>query len=67
MFMTYYSYTTGTTDKPNSYTNTSGKLHPKLNFTLETEVNNSMNFLNLTITKTDNRHTFNITENPPAQ
>ena len=32
------------------------KLYQKLNFTLETEVNNSMNFLDLTITKTDNRH-----------
>ena len=29
------------------------KLHQKLNFTLETEVNNSMNFLDLTITNTD--------------
>ena len=36
------------------------KLHPKLNFTLESEVNNNINFPDLTITKTDNRHTFNI-------
>jgi hypothetical protein len=35
-------------------------LHPKLNFPLEAEVNNSINFLDLTVTKTDNRHTFNI-------
>ena len=40
------------------------KLHRKLNFTLETEVNNTMNFLDLTITKTDNRHTFNIYRKP---
>ena len=37
------------------------KLHEKLNFTLETEVNNSMNLLDLTITKTD---TFNIYRKP---
>ena len=42
----------------------SNKLHPKLNFTLETEVNNSMNFLDLTISNIDNRHTFNIYRNP---
>ena len=29
------------------------QLHPKLNFSLETEVNNSTNFLDLTITKID--------------
>ena len=34
------------------------KLHRKLNFALETEIKNSMDFLDLTITKTDNRHTF---------
>ena len=39
-------------------------LYPKLNFTLGTEVNNSMNFQDLTITKTDNRHTFNIYSKP---
>ena len=40
------------------------KLHRKLNFTLETEVKNSMNFRYLTITKTDNRLTFNIYRKP---
>ena len=39
------------------------KLHRKLNFTLETEVNNSMKFLDLTITKTDTHSIY--TENPP--
>ena len=42
------------------------KLHPKLNFALETEVYNSMNFLDLTITKTDNSHTFIIYRKPIA-
>jgi Reverse transcriptase (RNA-dependent DNA polymerase). len=36
----------------------------KLNFTLETEVNKSMMFLDLTVTKTDNRDTFNICRKP---
>ena len=40
------------------------KLHPKLNFTLEIEVNKMVNFLDLTITKTDNKSTFNICRKP---
>ena len=40
------------------------KLHQILNCTLETEDDNSTNFLDLTITKTDNRHTFNIYRKP---
>ena len=40
------------------------KLHPKLNSTLETKVNSSINFLDLIITKTI--HTCSIyLENPP--
>jgi len=41
------------------------KLHQTLNFTLETEVNNSMNFLDFNFTKTVNRHIFNTYRNPP--
>ena len=36
------------------------KIHRKLNFTLETEVNSSMNFLGPHHHKTDTRHIFNI-------
>lgn len=35
-------------------------LHPKIKFTLEIEVNNSINFLDLTITKVNNKHQFSI-------
>ena len=40
------------------------KLHPKLKFTLETETNNSLNFLDITITKLDNTHNFKIYRKP---
>jgi hypothetical protein len=65
MFMTYYSYTTAAADKPNYYTSTSTNYTKTLNFTLETEVNNSMNFLDFNFTKTVNRHIFNTYRNPP--
>ena len=39
-------------------------LPPKLNFTLETEINNTINFLDLIITKTDNKHIQYIQKNP---
>ena len=35
-------------------------IHHKLKFTLEIELNNSINFLDLTITKTNNTHTYKI-------
>ena len=47
-----------TTDKTKELHMYINKLHPK-NCTLETEVNNSINFLDLPIIKTDNRQTFN--------
>ena len=40
------------------------KIHPKLKFTLETELNKSINFLDITITKLDNKHNFKIYRKP---
>ena len=39
-------------------------IHHKLKFTLEIELNNSINFLGLTITKTNNTHTYKIYRKP---
>ena len=39
-------------------------IHPKLKFTLEIEHNNSINFLDLTINKTNNTHTYKIYRKP---
>lgn len=39
-------------------------LHPNIKFTLETEQNNSINFLDLTITKVNNKHEFSIFHKP---
>ena len=39
-------------------------IHHKLKFTLETEQNNSINFLDLTINKTNNTHTYKIYRKP---
>jgi hypothetical protein len=40
------------------------KIHPKLNFTAEYEQDNRLHFLDVTITKKDNRHNFNIYRKP---
>ena len=40
------------------------QIHHKLKFTLEIELNNSLNFLDLTITKTNNTHTYKIYRKP---
>jgi len=40
------------------------KAHPQLKFTIEVEQNNSLNFLDLQITKSNNKHEFNIYRKP---
>jgi hypothetical protein len=39
-------------------------IHPKLEFTLETETNNTINYLNITIHKQNNKLTFGIYRKP---
>ena len=39
-------------------------IHPKINFTLETEQDSKINFLDLTITRVDNKHSFSIYRKP---
>jgi hypothetical protein len=39
-------------------------LHPKIQFTIETETDNSLNYLDLTITNKENRLTFGIFRKP---
>ncbi|KAJ4433893.1 hypothetical protein ANN_16206 [Periplaneta americana] len=40
------------------------KIHPKLHYTLEIENNKSINFLDITITKVDNKNTFKVYRKP---
>ncbi|KAL3283515.1 hypothetical protein HHI36_006654 [Cryptolaemus montrouzieri] len=44
--------------------NTPKNLHPKIKFTSEIEQNNSINFLDLTITRSNNKHQFLIYHKP---
>ena len=66
MLMTYYAYN-GNSRQNKQLHQYINKLRKKLNFTLGTEVNNSMNLLDLTITKqTTDTHSM-YTENPLPQ
>jgi predicted cupin superfamily sugar epimerase len=40
------------------------RLHPKIKFTMEKETQNRINYLDLTITKEDNKLTFGIYQKP---
>lgn len=52
--------TDGTDRQMDSFVDLINTLHPKIKFTFEREENNSINFLDLTITKTGDRLSFNI-------
>jgi len=40
------------------------KLHPRIQFTSEVEINNALNFLDITITNRNNKHNFSIYRKP---
>ena len=55
---------TGTDRQLNIFLNYLNKLEPSIKFTLEIESNNSLNFLDLTISKLSNKHCFQIYRKP---
>ncbi|XP_050511970.1 uncharacterized protein LOC126888016 [Diabrotica virgifera virgifera] len=54
----------GPTNTPNHILSLINGLHPSIKFTLETEINNSINFLDLTIEKTPSKLEFSIFRKP---
>ncbi len=50
----------GTTRQLSNFHKNINNKHPNIKFTLESETNKSINFLDLTITNVNNRHTFKI-------
>ena len=55
---------TGTRRQLDTFFNGVNKLHPNIKFTMEMEQNNSINFLDLTITKSNNKLEFSIFHKP---
>ena len=55
---------TGTERQLNNFHNRINKLHKNITFTLEKEIENSINFLDLTITKINNKCSFKIFHKP---
>lgn len=67
----YYRYVddilicwTGTNRQLDLFLNKINNIHPKIKFKLELEQNNSINFLDLTITKVQGKHEFQIFRKP---
>ncbi|XP_052746613.1 uncharacterized protein LOC128199716 [Bicyclus anynana] len=67
----YYRYVddiiicwTGTDRQLDVFVDKLNNLHPKIKFKLEIEQNNSLNFLDVTITRVNNRHHFGIYRKP---
>lgn len=54
----------GTNRQLNTVLEYINKIHPNITFTSELEINNSINFLDLTITKINNKHDFSIYHKP---
>jgi hypothetical protein len=55
---------TGSMSQLDTFVNDINNKHPKIKFKKELEQNNSLNFLDLTITKVDNKHDFQIYRKP---
>lgn len=55
---------TGTDRQLNIFTDFINNIHNNIKFTIETETNNSINFLDLTIKKQNNQHIFSIFHKP---
>lgn len=67
----YYRYVddiimcwTGTLRQIDIFVRKINNLHPKIKFTLELEVDKALNFLDLTVSRIDNRHDFQIYRKP---
>jgi hypothetical protein len=56
----------GNSRQVNIFNKFMNKIHPNMKFTLELEENNSLNFLDLTLKKSDNRFMFNVFRKPTA-
>jgi hypothetical protein len=70
-FLYWYRYVddiiacfTGTSRQLNTFVNNINTIHPNIKFTIELELDNAINFLDLTISKVNNSHDFSIFHKP---
>ncbi|KAK9886134.1 hypothetical protein WA026_014921 [Henosepilachna vigintioctopunctata] len=55
---------TGSKRQLHSFQNLINSIHPKIKFTLEEELDNSINFIDITIKKLDDKHSFSVYHKP---